>query len=197
MSIISIPKPLREKLGDEGTDALVQMLNENEKETRSSVIDFAGQRFEQSLSREIAGVRVELADAEKRFEKHLTEEIAGVRVELADAEKRFEKHLTEEIAGVRVELAGAEKRFEKRLTEEIAGVRVELAGAEKRFRAEIAGLREEMIRSDLNVRDELKADIADLRGRVEKSKSDTIKWMFLFWIGQIGAVLGIILAVFK
>jgi len=175
MSIISIPKPLREKLGDEGTDALVQMLNENEKETRSSVIDFAGQRFEQSLSREIAGVRVELADAEKRFEKHLTEEIAGVRVELADAEKRFEKHLTEEIAGVRVELAGAEKRFG----------------------AEIAGLREEMIRSDLNVRDELKADIADLRGRVEKSKSDTIKWMFLFWIGQIGAVLGIILAVFK
>jgi hypothetical protein len=66
-------------LGVEGTDALVQMLNENEKETRSSVIDFAGQRFEQSLSREIAGVRVELADAEKRFEKRLTEEIADLR----------------------------------------------------------------------------------------------------------------------
>jgi hypothetical protein len=116
MSIISIPnipKPLREKLGEEGTDALVQVLNENEKETRFSVIDSAEQRFEQSLSREIDG------------------------------------------------------------------------------------LREEMIRSDLNVRNELKSDIADLRGRVEKSKSDTIKWMFLFWVGQIGAVLGIILAVFK
>ena len=98
-------------MGVEGTDALVQVLNENEKETRSSVIDFAQQRFEQSLSREIYG------------------------------------------------------------------------------------LREEMVRSDLSVRDELKADIADLRGRVEKSKSDTIKWMFLFWVGQIGAVLGIILAV--
>jgi len=153
MAIISIPKPLREKLGDEGTEALVQVLNENEKELRSSVIDFAEQRFEQSLSREIAGVRVDLADAEKRFEKHLTEEIAGVRVDLADSEKGL--------------------------------------------RADIAGLREEMVRSDLNVRDELKADIADLRGRVEKSRSDTIKWMFLFWVGQIGAVLGIILAVFK
>jgi hypothetical protein len=153
MAIISIPKPLREKLGDEGTEALVQVLNENEKELRSSVIDFAEQRFEQSLSREIAGVRVDLADAEKRFEKHLTEEIAGVRVDLADTEKGL--------------------------------------------RADIAGLREEMVRSDLSVRDELKADIADLRGRVEKSRSDTIKWMFLFWVGQIGAVLGIILAVFK
>jgi len=120
MAIISIPKPLREKLGEEGTDALVQVLNENEKETRSSVIDLAEQRFERSLSREIAGVRVDLADAEKRFEKRLTEEIAGVRVE-----------------------------------------------------------------------------IADLRGSIQKSKSDTIKLMFLFWIGQIGALLGIILAVFK
>jgi hypothetical protein len=175
MAIISIPKPLREKLGDEGTEALVQVLNENEKEFRSSVIEFAEQRFEQSLSREIAGVRVELADAEKRFEQSLSREIAGVRVELADAEKRLEKHLTEEITGVRVELAETDKSL----------------------RTEISGLREEMVRSDLSVRDELKADIADLRGRVEKSKSDTIKWMFLFWVGQIGAVLGIILAVFK
>ena len=54
-----------------------------------------------------------------------------------------------------------------------------------------------MIRSDLSLRDDLKADIADLRGGIEKSRSDTVKWMFLFWIGQIGAVLGIILAVFK
>ena len=123
MAIISIPKLLREKLGEEGTDALVQMLNENEKELRASVIDFAEQRFEQALSREISGVRVDLAEAEKR----LTEEVAGVRVDLAGAEKRFEKHLTEEIADVRVELADAEKRFEKRLMEEIAGVRVEIA----------------------------------------------------------------------
>ena len=54
-----------------------------------------------------------------------------------------------------------------------------------------------MVRSDLNVRNDLKADIADLRGSIQKYKADTIKWMFLFWIGQIGAVLGTILAVFK
>ena len=131
MSIISIPKPLQEKLGEEGTDALVQVLNEYEKESKSSVFDIAEQRFEKSLVREIAGVRVELAGGEKLFEKRLTEEIAGVRVELADSEKR------------------------------------------------------------------LRVEIADLRGGIDKSKSDTIKWMFLFWIGQIGAVLGIILAVFK
>ena len=83
MSIISIPKPLQEKLGEEGTDALVQVLNEYEKESKSSVFDIAEQRFEKSLVREIAGVRVELAGGEKLFEKRLIEEIAGVRVELA------------------------------------------------------------------------------------------------------------------
>jgi hypothetical protein len=171
MAIISIPKPLREKLGEEGTDALVQVLNENEKELRSSLIDFA----------------------EQRFEKHLTEEIAGVRVDLAEAEKRFEKRLIEEISSVRLDLTSAEKR----LIKEISSVRLDLTSAEKRLTEEIAGLQEEMVRNDLSLRDELKADIADLRGDILKSKSDTIKWMFLFWIGQIGAVLGIILAVFK
>jgi hypothetical protein len=36
-----------------------------------------------------------------------------------------------------------------------------------------------------NVRYELAKDIAE-------SKADTIKWMFIFWIGQIGATLAIV-----
>ncbi len=39
-----------------------------------------------------------------------------------------------------------------------------LADSEKRLKVEISGLREQMVGSDLNVRDDLKADIADLRG---------------------------------
>jgi hypothetical protein len=97
MAIISMPKSLREKLGEEGTDALVQVLNENEKELRSSVFDFAEQRFEQSLNREITGVRGDLADAEKRFEKHLTEEIAGVRVDIADLRGGIQKSRSDTI----------------------------------------------------------------------------------------------------
>jgi hypothetical protein len=36
-----------------------------------------------------------------------------------------------------------------------------------------------------NVRYELAKDIAE-------SKADTIKWMFIFWIGQIGATLAVV-----
>jgi hypothetical protein len=38
-----------------------------------------------------------------------------------------------------------------------------------------------------------KEDIAQLRIEIEEQKSDIIKWMFLFWIGQIAATIGIIL----
>jgi len=102
MPIISIPKSLREKLGDDGSDALVQVLNEQERETRDSVIDIAEMRFEKRLG-----------EVESRF---------GVRL------------------------------------------------------GEVEG---------------------SLREEIQKSKVDTIKWMFIFWIGQFGAVLGILFAVFK
>jgi hypothetical protein len=36
-----------------------------------------------------------------------------------------------------------------------------------------------------------------LQKEIQKSKTDTVKWMFIFWIGQIGALLGILFMVFK
>jgi hypothetical protein len=110
-----------------------------------------------------------------RFEKKLTEEISGVRVDLSECEKR----MSEEISGVRVDLAESEKRFEKRLTEEISGMLVDLAESEKRLNEEVSEVR------------------VELSDKIQKSKTDTIKWMFIFWIGQIGALLGILFAVFK
>jgi GTP cyclohydrolase I len=157
-----------EKLGEEGSEALAAVLNEHGKEAENSVIKTAAQRFEKKLSEEISGVRLEMAESEKRFEKKLSEEISGVRIELAESEKRFEKKLSEEISGVRIELAESEKRFGRRLSEEISGVR------------------EEMVRGD-----------CALQKEIQKSKTDTVKWMFIFWIGQIGALLGILFMVFK
>lgn len=38
-----------------------------------------------------------------------------------------------------------------------------------------------------------KEDIANLRVEMKEQKSELIKWMFIFWIGQIAATIGIIL----
>ncbi|HEY4328033.1 MAG TPA: hypothetical protein VGN20_28875 [Mucilaginibacter sp.] len=42
-----------------------------------------------------------------------------------------------------------------------------------------------------------KDDIANVRKEVGEAKADTIKWMFIFWIGQVGATLAIVFLFIK
>ncbi len=42
-----------------------------------------------------------------------------------------------------------------------------------------------------------KDDIANLKKEISDAKADTIKWMFIFWIGQISATLACILLFVK
>lgn len=46
-----------------------------------------------------------------------------------------------------------------------------------------------------------KEDLANLKAELMKEihsiKSEIIKWMFIFWVGQIGVLTGILLAFFK
>ncbi|MBO8132220.1 MAG: DUF1640 domain-containing protein [Candidatus Marinimicrobia bacterium] len=109
MPVVTVKKPLREKLGDDGIEALVELINEAQKETKNNVIQFV----------------------EEKFEKRLSEELAKVRVEIAE------------------------------------------------------------------VKTELIERIEALKTNDEKVKSELIKWMFIFWVGQIGAILGILFAFFK
>ncbi len=167
--LITIPKPLRDKLGDEGFDALIAVLNEQEKETENSVIETAGLRFEKKLAEEISPIRVDLAESEGRFEKKMVSEVSAIRVDLTEAEGRFEKKLTEEISSVKVLLSDSEKKFEKNIT----SVRTSIADLDKRFNIrlthEISGLREEMIRGD-----------SMLAEAIHKSSANNTKWKFIF-----------------
>jgi hypothetical protein len=43
---------------------------------------------------------------------------------------------------------------------------------------------------DLNA---LKEDIVDLRVSIASTKAELIKWMFIFWIGQVAVTFGFIL----
>lgn len=106
MAVIAVPRPLREKLGEEGTDALITLLNEAGENNKRSVIEVV----------------------EERFERRLSEEMGKVR-------------------------------------EEMGRLRMELSGEMSRLRAEMHDLRANMI-----------------------------QWMFVFWIGQIGVLIGLFFA---
>ena len=105
MPIVTVEKPLKDKLGDEAVDALVRLINQSQGEQENNVVEFVGDKFERRLTEEIAQVNVNIFEVEKRFDHRLSEEIAQVNVNIFEVEKRFDSRLSEEIAKVGVELA--------------------------------------------------------------------------------------------
>ncbi|MBC8183159.1 hypothetical protein H8E88_18805 [candidate division KSB1 bacterium] len=71
MPVITVEKPLKQVLGDEGSDSLVRLLNQIQKEQKEDVLEFVEEKFERRLTEEISGLRGEMK-----------EEIASVRVDM-------------------------------------------------------------------------------------------------------------------
>lgn len=113
MAIISVPRPLREKLGEEGSDALIDILNQTQEKQKGDIIEIVGEKFE------------------------------------------------------------------RRLVKEISSLRTELKGDNASLRAE------------------LKQDNASLHTEMHSIRADLIKWMFIFWMGQVATILGILFAFFR
>jgi hypothetical protein len=65
-------------------------------------------------------------------------------------------------------------RFERRLTDEIHSVRVDLAQLEARLRRE------------------LHEGLATVRQELAGTRIEFLKWSFLFWVGQVAAVAGLL-----
>ncbi len=53
------------------------------------------------------------------------------------------------------------------------------------LKVELAELRTDLEKQSVNLRTEVKTDLAE-------AKTNLVKWMFLFWIGQVAAVFGLI-----
>ena len=134
--LITIPKILREKLGDEAAEGLIELLNNFSEHTHNSVITLAAERFERRLAEEIGKFRSEVTEQNARLRSDTSEQIAGLRSETSEQIASLRSETSEQIAGLRSEL------FEK----------------------------------------------------IERGHTSTIRWMFLFWVGQIGVLLGFLFA---
>jgi hypothetical protein len=73
----------------------------------------------------------------------------------------------------------ATSRFERQLAEQVGGLRAEI-------HALVEGLRAE-----------LHSEIGGLRAEMGAFEARITRWMFVFWIGQIGALVGILFAFFR
>jgi hypothetical protein len=100
-------------------------------------------------------------------------------------------------------LAACTDRFERRLTEtnaalqrETAGLRLEMhdgfAAVRQEMRDGFALVRQEMHQSVAAVRQEMHDGVASVRLELATQRAELLKWSFLFWIGQVAVVAGVL-----
>lgn len=85
------------------------------------------------------------------------------------------------------------ERFERRLVEEVSGLRVQMAQFDSSIRQEMAQLGADLRREMGEMRIALREEMAT-------SRVELFKWCFLFWIGQvlaIGGMMGVLLRVMR
>ncbi len=72
-----------------------------------------------------------------------------------------------------------EEKFEHRLAEEFSKIRVEMAEMRAESKSEMAEMKSSLI------------------AEIQSTRSEMIKWMFVFWVGQIAVLVGLLFAFFK
>ena len=84
-------------------------------------------------------------------------------------------------------LATATDRFERRLSEEIGAVRVTMVEQD-------SATRQEIVKELAGLRVEMSDRFAAAEVHTESQHRELIKWAFVFWVGQVAAVAGIVSA---
>jgi hypothetical protein len=114
---------------------------------------------------------------------------------IAACTDRFERRLTDETSNVRVEMA----RLGADLRQEMASMRADLRQEMATMRADLrqematmgATLRQEMAAMGADLRQEMAAMGAGLRQEAASGRVELVKWCFLFWVGQVLAIGGL------
>lgn len=82
------------------------------------------------------------------------------------------------------------ERFERRLMEETSRLRVEMAHG-------FAQLRGEMAQGRAQIREEMAQLRAEMTRGFSNERGELMKWMFLFWVGQVVAMAAIMSAMLR
>ena len=82
MQIIAVPRVLREKLGEDGVDSLIELLNRVSDRTREDVLTFVEEKFERRLSEEMAKINQRITDEVAKINQRISEEIHRMRADI-------------------------------------------------------------------------------------------------------------------
>ncbi|BCB97227.1 hypothetical protein JZK55_21490 [Dissulfurispira thermophila] len=95
MPVITIPKALRDKLGDEAAESFAVLLKEVEHEGRKDALVLAEERFERRLSEEVASLRVKISEVKAELETKISEVKAELETKISEVKAELEAKISE------------------------------------------------------------------------------------------------------
>jgi len=147
------------------------------------------------LTKSIEGVIVD-PEVAKKVIKSIEEGLLSIENKAKEQKVIIKNELKDELTKELV-TKGELRATEERLRGEIKSTEEKLRGEIKEVRGEIKEVRGEIKSIEGKLRGEIKSTEERLRREIHKWRADTIKWMFIFWIGQIAALTAIIKLMLK
>lgn len=175
-----VPAPLRERLGAEGTDGLLEILERTRDECVTATMTACIDRFERRLVETSSALRLEIGGL--RQEMHAG--FASLREQTRDGDAA----LKEEIRSVDAALREEVRNGDAALKEEMHGG---FATLKEEIRSVDMALKEEIRSVDAALKEEMHGGFAALRQDLATRHAEQLKWSFLFWVGQVAVIAGL------
>ena len=109
--------------------------------------------------------------------------------------ERFERRLAEEMAVVRVQIAQVEAALRYEMGQMDARIRQDMAGMGASIRQDMAlmgaSIRQETAQMGAGIRQDMGLMGGEIRKDIAYGRVELFKWCFLFWIGQVLAIAGV------
>jgi cell division septum initiation protein DivIVA len=186
MGVITVPKALRDKLGNDGADAFVEVIKEIDLDARKDALALAEERFERRLTEEFGKLKLEI----EKLRTEMKVEMEKMRVETKTEMEKIRAETKTEMEKIRAETKTEMEKIRAETKAEMEKMGAETSKEIEKTRAET--------NIDMGkMRAETKTEMEKLKTEIERSKGDIIKWTFIFWIGQIGAFSAILFAMLK
>lgn len=104
MAVGAVPPALRERLGELGTEGLLQLLETTRLQWKEDTLSVSSERFERRLSEECAELRVEMAQGFAQLRQEMGQGLGHLRQEMIEGVGQLRQEMTEGFAALRTEM---------------------------------------------------------------------------------------------
>ncbi len=142
MSKLSALNILKEKLGEDGVNALIKVIEEERERTRDDLFRLLEERFARRLAEEIGKLRSEMYELFARHSAEVDGKIEGLRSEMIEKIESLRSGMHDEIGKLRAEV----HQEIAKVWNEIGKLRAEMTEKIEKLRSEMHSMKADIIK---------------------------------------------------